>query len=195
LTQKDNAFVPKPYLASQAVFGELDSTLEGLELTAPTGLSLVSIATPSGGRGSLEEALLSIFGVQLPRIGASGVSSDGGARLLGLQANLIFVLFDNQNDGASKGFIAKLDRVAYCTDQSDGWCYLRVSGPGLPAMLERICMLDLEHFPIGAVTRTTMEGLGVIILREGADEYLLMSPRSSAASFLRSIERSIAYTL
>jgi heterotetrameric sarcosine oxidase gamma subunit len=195
LTQKDNAFVPKLYLASQAVFGELDSTTDRLELTAPTELALVSIATPSGGRESLEEAILSIFGVQLPKIGVSGVSSDGGARLLGLQENLIFVLLNSQSDGAFKEITDKLDRVAYCTDQSDGWCYLRVSGPGLAAMLERICMLDLEHFPVGAVTRTTMDGLGVIILREGAGEYLLMSPRSSAASFLRTIELSIAYTL
>ena len=185
--------MPKPYLASQVVFSQLDSTIEGLELTAPTGLSLVSIATPSDGRESLEDTILSIFGVQLPKIGASGVSSDGDARLLGLQANLIFVLFDSHSDATSKEFTDKLDHVAYCTDQSDGWCYLRVSGPGVPAMLERICMLDLEHFPVGAVTRTTMDGLGVIILREGADEYLMMSPRSSAASFLRSIELSIAY--
>lgn len=187
--------MPNTYLASRAVFGELDSATEGLELSAPTGLALMSIASPNGGRESLEEAILSIFGVQLPTIGASRVSSDGGARLLGLQANLIFVLLDSQSDGAFKEFTDKLDRVAYCTDQSDGWCYLRVSGPGLPAMLERICMLDLERFPVGAVTRTTMDGLGVIILREAADEYLLMSPRSSAESFLRTIELSITHTL
>jgi heterotetrameric sarcosine oxidase gamma subunit len=192
LTQKDSAFVPNTYLASQSVFGELESTTEGIELTAPTGLALVSIATPSGGRESLEEAILSIFGVQLPEIGASDVSSDGGARLLGLQANLTFVLLESKSDAATKEFTDKLDRVAYCTDQSDSWCYLHVSGPGLPAMLERVCMLDLEYFPVGAVARTTMDGLGVIILREGADEYLLMSPRSSAGSFLRSIEQSIA---
>jgi sarcosine oxidase subunit gamma len=70
---------------------------------------------------------------------------------------------------------------------------LRVSGPKSRIALERICPLDLHPstFPQGRVARTLMEHLGVIILHEGPDTYLLLSARSSAGSFLHAVETSV----
>jgi sarcosine oxidase subunit gamma len=59
--------------------------------------------------------------------------------------------------------------------------------------LERICPIDLhpQAFAVGAVARTLMDHLNVIILREGGDTFLLMSARSSARSFWHAVETSI----
>ena len=62
-------------------------------------------------------------------------------------------------------------------------------------MLERLCPLDLHEsaFPVGAAQRTVMEHMGAVILREGTDEFLLLSASSSAASFLHAVKTSIRY--
>ena len=68
-----------------------------------------------------------------------------------------------------------------------------MSGTGVRVALERICPLDLDDqaFPEGRVARTAMEHLSVIILRDGPDSFLLMSPRSSARSFRHAVELSV----
>ena len=55
-------------------------------------------------------------------------------------------------------------------------------------------MLDLDDVPPSRKARwraPSMEHLSVIILRDGADSFLLMSPRSSARSFLHAVELSV----
>jgi len=82
---------------------------------------------------------------------------------------------------------------AYCTDQSDSWVTLELTGPNALHALERICPVDLrpDIFTVGSVARTTMEHLGVIIARVGEDQYWLMSASSSAESFLHAITLSV----
>jgi len=116
-------------------------------------------------------------------------------RWLGLQPQQWFVLFDHAADQGSPVTIIKeqLGDSAYCTDQSDSWVSLEVSGPLATSALERICPIDLHptEFAVGAVARTTMEHLGVIITRTGDDQYLMMSAASSAESFLHAITTSV----
>ena len=52
--------------------------------------------------------------------------------------------------------------------------------------------LDLApgSFPEGASTRTVMEHLGTLIVRDGPDSFLLAAARSSAKSFLHAVETS-----
>ena len=79
------------------------------------------------------------------------------------------------------------------TLQSDNWVGVRISGTRSRDALERICPLDLhpDVFGIDQVARTVMEHLGVIILREDKDSFLMLSASSSAKSFLHAIETSI----
>lgn len=87
------------------------------------------------------------------------------------------------------------DSLLYSSDQSDAWVMLSIDGPRSRRALERVCPLDLhpDVFPLGAVARSLVEHLNAIVLREGENAFLLLSPRSSARDFLHEIETSIRH--
>ncbi|WP_425407670.1 sarcosine oxidase subunit gamma [Hwanghaeella sp.] len=168
-------------------------TFDGTELAEATGLGLVSIATPRDGAEALNAALQSAYGCGRPDAGTSTASGDGSMRLLGLQQDQIFALFPHSGDRAVTEIATALGEVGYYTDQSDSWAFLRLSGPAAIPALQRICTLDLDvtALPVGSVARTAMEHMGVILLREGTDAFLLMGARSSAGNFLHAVEQSV----
>lgn len=183
-------------LTAQSPLGGYQADFDDVSLTELTDLAIVSIATPMGGKDELAKSATAAFGVTLPAVGSSSHSDSRQAGLLGLQRDQLFLLMEHHGDDAVAVVTNELGTAGYYTDQSDSWAILRITGPGSRAALERICMLDLsaDVFPIDTVARTTMEHLSVMILRDNTDSFLLMSPRSSANSFLHAIETSIVYT-
>lgn len=163
----------------------------GISLAEVSGLAVIAISAPKSGEAALETALQSALGLAWPLTGRSSVSEKH--RLLGLSRDQAFLLFPHEGAGAENVVATGIAEAGYLFDQSDAWAMLRLQGPHSRAALERICMLDLDDaaFPDGAVSRTLMEHLSVIILREARDRYLLMSPRSSAGSFLDAVETSV----
>lgn len=163
------------------------------KLVEVTDMALVAIAIPRNGAVALQTAIRAAYGCALPKVGSSVVSSDGSMRLLGMQQDQVFAFFAYSGDTAVAEIRNKLDDAGYYVDQSDSWAMLRLSGTAALAALERVCPLDLNIgvFPIGTVARTVMEHMGVIILREGTDAFLLMGARSSAANFCHAVEQSI----
>jgi len=156
--------------------------------TAIYSISLALVAEPA------LRSIKSNLGAQWPSTGNSTISTDGKFRLLGLQSDQVFVLMSEPS--AQDGQAAKLpnlDNTAYITDQSDSWAGMSIEGESATLALERICPIDLHPstFGVGQVTRTTMEHLAVIILREADNRYLLMSPSSSASSFQHALETSL----
>lgn len=144
-----------------------------------------------------EPALNSIknsLGTTWPETGSSTTSADGEYRLLGLQADQVFVLMSSPHvgNGQSKK-LPGLDKCAYITDQTDSWAGLFIDGDHAVLALERVCPIDLHlsSFGVGQVTRTSMEHLAVVILRETDNRFLLLSPTSSAHSFLHALETSL----
>ena len=168
-----------------------------VSLSEITDFALVSMAIPLGGGTVLQNEMTVKFGANFPECGKSTVSTDGGTRFLGMQKDQTFALFKFQGDDAVSEIAKALGEAAYYTDQSDSWAMLRISGPRVRSTLERICPLDLHQdvFALGAVARTMMEHLAVIILRTDKDAFLLMSPRSSASSFLHTLETTIEHVL
>ncbi len=169
-------------------------TIGTVELSEVTGVALVSLAVPHGGDAAFSAALERGLGAARPATGDSTLGNRYGARVLGMQPDQMFILFDPPDpDRAAETVSAVLGSTAYVTDQSDSWAILHMAGAGVRAALERICSLDLndEAFPRGRVARTVMEHLAAIILRDGADSFQLMSPRSSARSFQRAVELSV----
>ena len=165
-----------------------DTRLIELSDTAIYSISLALDSEPA--LKSIKASLVS----EWPDTGSSTTSADGVYRLLGLQQDQLFVLMQAppESDGQSAK-LPDLDQCAYITDQSDSWASLYIEGPSAVRALERICPIDLHSsmFGIGQVTRTVMEHLAVIILCETDNRYLLLSPTSSADSFLHSLEKSL----
>ncbi len=173
---------------------------DGVELKEAAGLGdglgIVSLALPLGGEDAAAAAIQAAFGIKMPPVGKAAADSDGTYWLLRMGSDQLFVIFPHAGAGAEKAVAQKLAGTVYSTDQSDNWVAMELSGPRARQVLERICPIDLhpQAFAEGDVARTTMEHLGSIILRTGADEFLLLSASSSALSFLHAIETSIHNT-
>lgn len=166
---------------------------DGVSVAEVTDRSIVSIATPDDGQQSLDAAMTAGYQVRLPEVGASATSDVDRTLILGLQKQQVFLLCDDLGRDPVGAVNDRLNGTAYLTDQSDSWVLLQVSGDRARVALERISPIDLhpQAFPVGAVARTSMEHLGVIMTRTGENEYLLMSACSSAHSFLHAVETSI----
>lgn len=165
-------------------------------LDALHGFSLTSLAVPRGGEAAFAEALaesLPLGGQPLPQPGQSSLSDNRRLRLIsqGVDQYFLLDLDDAQPDEQRLG--ARLGERAYLCDQSDAWTLLRLNGPRARAALARLCMLDLDPapFPVNSAARTTMEHLGVLIIAETAESFLLLSASSSALSFWTAVEQSL----
>ena len=149
--------------------------------------ALVSVAFKISDR----ERIGAAFGSSLPAVGFSQASDRAGT-LLGLQIDQVWCLLEHTGAAMDKAVAAQLGdtRGVYLTDQSDAWSLLGLSGVSSISVLERLCPLDLDDstFPVNSVARTVIEHVGVIILRTGNDSFELITPRSSAASFMHAIE-------
>lgn len=168
-----------------------DKSFGDIALKAPKDVAVVSVALPLGGEAAAEKAVKAAYGANLPKIGKSVEAK--GVTLMRLGRDLAFVVFTHATPDAEPVAAKALKGKAYTTDQTDVWTALEVSGAGSRRALERICPLDLHDsgFAVGDVARTTMEHLGVIIVRKDAETWLLMSASSSAGTFLHTIETSI----
>ena len=74
--------------------------------------------------------------------------------------------------------------LAALTDQSDGWARMRLQGPGAEAVLARLVPLDLRvaAFPEGAVARSGLNHMMMVLMREGPQAFQIMVFRSMAGS-------------
>ena len=74
--------------------------------------------------------------------------------------------------------------VAALTDQSDGWARMRLQGPGAEAVLARLVPIDLRvaAFPEGAVARSGLNHMMMVLMREGPQAFQIMVFRSMAGS-------------
>lgn len=169
-------------LTANPVLGGASHEQNGLQLLEIPNLRLMSIAANENQLSQASQTLESHCNVHWPDVGQSSLNND--VRALGLQAEQIFLMINNQSDAEFHQLANDVSGSAYVTEQSDSWVAVAVSGSQRHAALERICPLNLHDsvFPDGAVARTSMEYLSVIIVRD-ADRFILLSPRSSAQSF------------
>jgi sarcosine oxidase subunit gamma len=168
----------------------------GVRIAEVADLALVSVAIPQNGRVELADALANLFGAKIPDVGCTTSSEDGQMRALGLQQDQFWMMFGSAFGQDAHSLVAKLGDVAYLTDQSDSWVFLRISGAHTIAVLERLCPLDLhpDAFPVGGVARTIMEHMATILVREAEDQFLLISPRSSANDFFHTVTENADHT-
>ena len=183
-------------LTSAPALAGYNQSFDGVSLKALPDLAIVSIALPLGGEAAAEKAIKSAYGVALPAVGQSVVTKDDATALVRLGVDQAFLLFERETPDAEPHVAGLLKGAVYTTDQTDVWAALEISGPKSRLALERICPIDLDPvaFGEGAAARTSMEHLAALILRTGADTFVLLSASSSARSFLHAVETSIHNT-
>lgn len=179
-------------LEATSPLGGYSKDFGSVQVEEVTAKALVSIAEPLGSKTKLHSVIKKNLGAEWPEIGTSTFSKNG-YQFLGIQSDMAFALFDHPGGLADTEIITALKDNAYCTDQSDAWVMLAVKGIGVYAALERICPLDVSEkaFTVGSVARTQMEHLGVIIIKQENDGFLLISAASSADNFLHAVVTSV----
>ena len=182
-------------LQAAPALGGADLSLGGNRIVERHELAIVSVAVPLGGEAPLAAALADGWGLDMP--GPRRSTAAGDIRALKTAPDQLFLIFPHPTPDAETAVQSRLQGTGYTTDQTDVWVAVEVSGPEVPAALERLCPVDLAPaaFPEGAFARTVMEHMGAIVIRLGADRFLLLSARSSARSFLHALEISFRNVL
>ncbi len=185
--------MPDMTLTAMPVLGGYKQSFDGIDLAEAIDLAIVSVALPLGGEDAVREAVKKAYGTKLPAVGQSVLSKDDKSRLVVLGQDLAFVIFNHGGPDARDIVAGKIKDTGYTTDQTDVWVGLEISGANARTALERICPIDLDPgvFAENQAARTTMEHLGTLIIRTGADAFLIMSASSSAGSFLHAVETSV----
>lgn len=174
-------------LESTTPLSGYSSTINSVEIREKSGLSIVSLAVPSGGSRKFQTAIKQAYGLSLP---AAGRFTGGDQlALIWMTPEQYFLVSAQESLRPELEVVNKIGKTAYVTNQSDGNTIISVSGPRCLEALERICPVDLHptSFGKGSAARTVMEHLGVTIMRMSASEYWLISASSSAGSFLHTI--------
>ena len=178
-------------LKARTPLGGVERTFDGLRIAEPAGVGIAAIAVPKDGESALAGAVRRAWQVEPPAVGRY-VIGNGGLLLLGMAADQYFALLPHDGPDAGRAVGEALGAAAYVTEQSDAWAVLDIEGPRVRVALERICPLDLhpDVFAADMAQRTVMEHLSVIVVRLEEDRFRLMSPSSSAVSFLHMVETS-----
>ncbi len=183
-----------PSLRPTSPLDGFDQSWGSLRLHEVPARSLISLAVPLDGDAAFAAFLAEEFGLSPVAPGESQTRE--GKALLGLARDQAFLVLPFADIPFPPERVLAAQGRAYLTDQSDSWAHLEIAGPDVRTALERMCPLNLDpaRFAIGAVARTAMEHLNVIIWRTDQNTFQLMSARSSARSFLHALKVSIENT-
>lgn len=158
--------------------------------------SIVSMAITRGDEEKFSTQFTNIFGNSPPKPGKFVNSIDNDYKFLWMSPDQIFALFKRENLYPETKIQKLMGDSGFYTDQTDNWCQIKLTGPHLIQVFERICPLDLnmQKFSVGNCARTIMEHLSTIIVHDSEEGFLVLSPSSSSESFLEVIEQSFINT-
>lgn len=172
----------------------VDKTMDA-DCREQTGVAIISVGIAAGGSKKLANAIKSEYGVSLPKPGQFTVIKDG--MILSSARDQFFVCQKNTSENLLKTLTKACASGATLTDQSDAWAQIILTGSTCPAVMERLCQLDisLDAFPVGSVARTSIEHMGAIIARikpaaKKTDAFLILTPRSSAQDMAHALEHT-----
>ncbi|QIE56249.1 hypothetical protein G5B40_12730 [Pikeienuella piscinae] len=185
-------------LKARSIFeavGGAHAEAQGVVFDEAPKRALVSLAARRGAAKALTAALDAAESLTLPGQGQSAEAS--GLVALALAPGQWFIACaDAESDLEARIRAAAGDR-GDVTDISDGFVALTLSGRRARDVLARLSTLDYAdaNFPEGAVARTIMAQIGVVIRRlPDVDEptYALETARSSARSFAHDVATAIS---
>jgi methylglutamate dehydrogenase subunit D len=144
----------------------------GVTLMENCDVALASVAQRMGA---------AISGLELPAVGKS-IAGDPFSVFWTAPGQWMVEAPVSSHEDIVPALLQHLDGAVSVTEQSGGWARFDIAGEGTIPVLERLVMLDLEALQPGDATRSTLDHLGVFLIRRGAQEFTLYGPRSSAAA-------------
>jgi len=102
------------------------------------------------------------------------------------------LLWTGRNLAFLLGLPPDLTGLAACTDQTGGWCALRLTGPAAADALMRYVPVDLrpEAFPVGTCIRSALNHMAMILVREPTG-FLILTFRSMAETAWHEVETAL----
>jgi len=149
------------------------------------GIALASLAARSGREGEAQAALARVIGEDAPGV-ARMAGGEVGAFWTGPGQWMVEAPYRTHEDIAAIVKTAVGD-AGSVTEQTDGWVQFDLSGAGVLAALELLCILDTRAMRPGDANRTAIHHLGCFVLCRGADDFTLYGPRASAGSLHHAI--------
>jgi sarcosine oxidase subunit gamma len=176
-------------LKAMSAFGELRGSAEPARAglwARERRLQMATVICYKGKRAELSAKLMDKYRLLLPD--GPRRAANGTAALLGLGPRTF--LFQREAGSFLEPELAlALGDTAAITDQSDGYAVLRLSGPGVRAVLEKCVSIDLHErvFSPGSVASTSCAHLGVILWRLDDEAGLAVFEMAVFRSFARSL--------
>ena len=158
------------------------TTIGPYTITERTDTALASLAIRRGRAADVTTAAASA-GIPLPAPGRHETQTLA-AFWLSPEMWMIEAPFATHQDIRAH-LLAIFHDAASITEQTDAWARFDLTAPDLtetdlPALMERLCNVDLRAAPDGHATRTVIDHLGCYLIRHSAQNLTLYGPRSSA---------------
>ncbi len=172
-------------------------TIGALRIAEGDDWALASVAARAGQAQAVGAGLRELTGLDLPGPGGMASAGDWRALWLSPESWLLAAPLAQEPDIADT-VKRPVGDGASVTEQTDAWVRFDITAPDddrLWPLLERLCNIDPACAGPGTATRTVMEHLAAILLREGAGRAAVLGARSSAASLhhaLVAAARSVA---
>lgn len=181
-------------LRSRAAFTNLRTLGSSAGVTAceRTGLGIANVMVRKGKEDDLAAKMQREFGLVLPHRPCRVCS--GPVTALGVGPGKWIVLHEG-GGGFVSGVAELLQGAASVTDQSGALGVLRLSGPALPATLEKGLQIDVSAraFPSGSAAVMAIAHVGVTLWKlDETPTFEIAVARSLADSFLHWLEASAA---
>jgi len=173
-------------LTPLSVFENYSRDWDGFSVAEITGVELVSLSVAGGHEKEFTKAIKTALGCALPAPGT--VTYAGDNALIWTAPGQYLAMTPGKNDRADEDLAAKIGDAGYVVLQSDGWGILQISGNKTFDVLERFVPLDLRNCADNFAARTSAHHLAVNAVRRPDGTWQLLTPRTSAAGFLESLE-------
>ena len=162
----DASFTSIPPLQRAAVAGRLGPQAAGISMTDIRDFGLVQVQARRGRWAETAAAARRAFGAEAPE--TPGIVASATATLVWSGADQFLALTRDGTGDASPEKLAGFDGAASLSQQGDGRCLVRVSGPRVRDMLAKLSSLDLHpnEFPVGAAATTSIDHTSVVLWRE-----------------------------
>lgn len=167
-------------IAKTACEGLLPVRIGGIAMSEVLHGAITLVAPFKGQEKRVSDALKSAVGAAFPAVGRA--TGRAGARIVWSGLGQALVL----------GPPVDVPGAAV-SDQSDGWACIALEGNDVPAVLARLCPLDLraQSFKRGHAARSLLGHMTCLFLRTGAARYELLVFRSMAHTAVHELRRAM----